>query len=471
MTVSSTTPWQAGPAHLRAVVVAVVAVAAALLFRSPTLLVLATPFAIVAVWSTAARPGDDPTLVGRIGPATVREGEATRWTGHLTDAGGVDHVVGVAPQRNWLELRPRSGVVVCDVGRSGGRDGEGRVDDPGGRAEPSTDTSGPALLPTTEVPAAAMSAASVVIPMRSIRWGRHDLGPVRVACVSPWGAFRWTARDVGHRVTTLPLPAVFDAAPSSHRTNGLVGLTRSARPGDGTEFAGLRPFQSGDRLRRINWRRSLRSGELHVTATYADQDTHVALFVDAQADFGDSGGIDGAASSIDTSVRAAGAIAEHFLLRGDRVSLRIFGSRAPASVAPASGRAHLRRILDALASIEPPMYRPLRSAAPRGDMVRGDALAIMLSPLVSSTALDWAISLTSHGLTVAVIDTLPADVHVSDDPATELAWRIRLLERRVEMRAVQQVGVPVLGWGGPGSLDPFLREVARRAAAPRMARR
>ncbi len=435
MTVSSTSPWQAGPAHLRAVLVAAVAVAASLLFRNPTLLVLATPFAIVAVWSTAARPGDDPTLLGRVGPTTVREGEATTWTGHLTDAGGIDHVVGVAPQRNWLELRPRSGVVVCDV-------------------------------PTT-----ATGTASVVIPMRSIRWGRHDLGPIRVACVSPWGAFRWTARDVGHRVTTLPLPAVFDAAPSSHRSDGLVGLTRSVRPGDGTEFAGLRPFQSGDRLRRINWRRSLRSGELHVTATYADQDTHVALFVDAQADFGDSGGIDGAASSIDTSVRAAGAIAEHFLLRGDRVSLRVFGSRVPASVAPASGRAHLRRILDALASIEPPTYRPMRDTAPRSDMVRGDALAIMLSPLVSTTALDWAISLTSHGLTVAVVDTLPADVHVSDDPDTELAWRIRLLERRVEMRAVQRVGVPVLGWDGPGSLDPFLRQVARRASAPRMARR
>ncbi|MEP1124314.1 MAG: DUF58 domain-containing protein [Ilumatobacter sp.] len=429
---SSTTPWQAGPAHLRAVVVGVVAVAGALLFRSPTLLVLATPFAIVAVWSTATRPARDPSLVGRVGPPTVREGEATTWTGQLTDAGGVDHVVGVAPLRNWLEPRPRSGVAVRDV---------------------------------------STVIASVAIPMRSIRWGRHDLGPIRVACVSTWGAFRWTARDVGHRVVTLPLPAVFDAAPSSHHSNGLVGLTRSARPGDGTEFAGLRPFQSGDRLRRINWRRSLRSGELHVTATYADQDTHVALFVDAQADFGDSGGIDGAASSIDTSVRAAGAIAEHFLLRGDRVSLRVFGSRVPASVAPASGRAHLRRILDALASIEPPTYRPLQRGAPRGDMVRGDALAIMLSPLVSSTALDWAISLASHGLTVAVIDTLPGDVHVSDDPSTGLAWRIRLLERRVEMRAVQRVGIPVLGWDGPGSLDPFLREVARRASAPRMARR
>jgi hypothetical protein len=70
-----------------------------------------------------------------------------------------------------------------------------------------------------------------------------------------------------------------------------------------------------------------------------------------------------------------------------------------------------------------------------------------------------------------VVDTLPEDVHVVDDPTAELAWRIRLLERRREIRTVQQVGVPVIAWHGPGSLDPFLREMARRSSAPRMARR
>jgi hypothetical protein len=95
----------------------------------------------------------------------------------------------------------------------------------------------------------------------------------------------------------------------------------------------------------------------------------------------------------------------------------------------------------------------------------------MLSPLISPVALERAISMASHGLSVAVIDTLPADVHANEDATTELAWRIRLLERSSEVRAVQQVGVPVIAWGGPGSLDPFLREIARRASAPRMTRR
>ena len=33
------------------------------------------------------------------------------------------------------------------------------------------------------------------------------------------------------------------------------------------KFASIRPFQAGDRLRRIHWPRSLRSGALHVTST------------------------------------------------------------------------------------------------------------------------------------------------------------------------------------------------------------
>lgn len=433
MTVRRTSPWQATPAHFRAVVIGVMGVAAALLFRAPILLVMATPFAFVAVWSSATRPGNVPTLVGRVAPSTVREGEATAWAGELSELSDVDHVIAFAPERPWLERRPRSGVATAAV-----RSGDSR--------------------------------STLSVPMRATHWGRHELGPTNVVAVSSWGAFRWLAVDRDHHVTALPLPEVFDAAPSRQRAKGLVGLNRSAQPGDGTEFSGVRPFRTGDRLRRINWGRSLRSNELHVTATYADQDTHVALFVDARADYGTSGGIDGAASSLDTTVRAAGAIAEYFLLHGDRVSLHVLDSRLPASVPPASGSRHLRRVLDVLAAVEPATNR-LRASRGAKAAVPSGALAIFLSPLISPAALERAISIASRGLSVAVVDTLPPDIHVDDDATTELAWRIRLLERHGEMRAIQQVGVPVVAWKGPGSLDPFLREIARRASAPRMSRR
>ena len=92
----------------------------------------------------------------------------------------------------------------------------------------------------------------------------------------------------------------------------------------------------------------------------------------------------------------------------------------------------------------------------------------MLSPLVSTTALERAVALARRGVMVLVVDTLAEDVVESEDEITAIAWRIRLLERSREIRIVQEVGVPVVRWQGPGSLDLFLRDVARRASAPRM---
>jgi len=57
----------------------------------------------------------------------------------------------------------------------------------------------------------------------------------------------------------------------------------------------------------------LRAGELYVTSTWADQDSRVMLLVDAHNDLGESGGLGREASSLDVTVRAAAAMAEHYL--------------------------------------------------------------------------------------------------------------------------------------------------------------
>ena len=75
-------------------------------------------------------------------------------------------------------------------------------------------------------------------------------------------------------------------------------------------------------------------------------------------------------------------------------------------------------------------------------------------------------------MTVVVVDTFPE--HLVDNPTSvyeALAWRMRLLSRGAEVRSLRLRGVPVVPWRGPGSLDQVLRDIARRASAPRMARR
>ena len=118
-----------------------------------------------------------------------------------------------------------------------------------------------------------------------------------MALTSPWAGYRWgPVLERGSEMTVLPASAPFDSAAEAPQPLGLVGANRSRRVGDGTEFAGIRPFHAGDRLRRINWRVSLRTGDLHVVTARGEEDSGVLLVVDALSDFGRSGGIGGGAS-------------------------------------------------------------------------------------------------------------------------------------------------------------------------------
>lgn len=458
--------WHPTASHVRAAAAGLILAVTGALVRRPDAIVLAAPLLAIAVWGAVRRPRHEPVVEQSLDHTTLREGEATRWRVTVRAA---DAASGNAGAADVSDRAPADGLdgVLDDVGLVLWAPPYAELDPPWGETAASLVRSRADGRRT-----GAAERAEAVITVRSTRWGRRGIGPARVVVSSPWAAFRWTNGNDGTRLlTTLPLPAVFDAAPPATHASGLVGLDRSVRPGDGSEFAGIRPFQAGDRLRRIHWPRSLRSGALHVTSTWADHDRHVVLVVDAANDVGDSDGIDGRASSLDTTVRAAGALAEHHLRRGDRVGLHVIGARGAVRVPTASGVHHLRRVLDALATIEP------------GQLARDDArlhlglgdgsLVMFLSPLVSETALQRAIALAGRGIAVVVVDTLPDGVTDDDpgDPFRALAWRIRLLERARELRAVQRAGVPVVRWRGPGSLDQVLRDLARRRRAPRVVRR
>lgn len=428
-----TSGWQPTAALVRGAACGLVLALVGILVRRVDLVVLAVPLLVVAAWSAWAKPEVEPVVTQSLDHPVLREGDATtlRITVDRADE-RIEDLASYLPMPRFAELDPAQGTVAG-------------TDD-------------------------------LSIAVRMTRWGRHAIAPAHVVAQSAWAGFRWTRDDdVPHSLVALPTPAVFDAVPPPALARGLVGLNRASRPGSGSEFAGIRPFQVGDRLRRIHWPRSLRTGTLHVTSTWAEEDRHVALVVDAYLEVGQSDGVDGRASSLDTAVRAAGAIAEHHLRRGERVSLQVLGARYRLHVPPASGVAHLRRILDRLTAVEPGGGDTAESRIRLG--IDPGALVVLLSPLVAATALERAIDWTARGFTVVVIDTLPAAVRhdapvlADDDPYRPLAWRIRLLERDREVRRVQRAGVPVVPWRGPGSLDEVLRGVHRRSRGPRMVQR
>lgn len=405
----------------------------------PDLLVLALPLAIVALWSVLVRPREIPEASVGLGSRSVREGEPSTWSVSLTLVPGLEDVIGRLEPSPFIDLSPASGVAMASA------------DDPARRDR---------------------DTLAVRLSWRSTRWGVRPVGPSLVGATSAWSAFCFGPLEFEPAsVSTVPAPAVFDAASPTPHPQGLVGLHRSARPGDGSEFAGIREFQPGDRLRRIHWPVSSRTGKLHVTSTYADEDTEVLLLIDAFNDLGPTGGIAGAASSLDVSVRAAAAVAEHYLRQGDRVGLRVIGAADVTRVPPRGGHRQLRRILDTLATIAPGTDRYEQSTR-AGYGVGAQSLVVALSPLVSTSALRQVVTLARRGLTVVVVDTLPPNLGApTDEPAMALAWRIRMLERAGEIARVSESGIPVVPWRGPGSLDVVLRQLGRRGSAARMGRR
>lgn len=421
--------WAPTAAHVRAVLLGGGALALGAILRRPDLIVIGVPLVVAAVWGQLTRPREDVTAKAQLAQSTLREGESTSLVVRVEPLPADCSGVMLLAETQWVQRNPPAGVA------------------------------------PVEGPVSAMG-------VRSMRWGVRPLGTVSIALTSPWGAFRCGPVDLPDlTTTTLPVPAVFDASAPTPHPRGIVGINRSARPGAGSEFNTIREFQPGDRLRRIHWPVSLRTGRLHVTSTFADEDAHVVLLIDAFSDLGPREGIDGRPTSLDVTVRAAGALADHFLRAGDRLTLRTVGAADIPPLGVGSGTHHLRRVLETLARIEPASERrddgrrAIRGLDPLG-------LVLVLSPLIEPTMVELTTTLASRGLTTVVIDTFPEHLTATpDDPYQALAWRIRLLSRQAQVGAIISRGVPVVPWRGPGSLDSVLRDVAHRASAPRMVRR
>ncbi|WP_404381756.1 DUF58 domain-containing protein [Knoellia locipacati] len=472
--------WRPTPAHARAIVVGLLLLGVGAIMRRPDAVALGTPLAVVAVWSQLRRPTASPVMHAWLRHSVLREGQTTAWTATIEPGPGVEDVGMVVTETDFTRYTPASqsvavggvagagagastGAGAGEVGGGSGADGGGGV----GGADRQLD-----------------------IACQSTRWGLRRLGPATCAVSGPFGAHVWQPGPVdAPPVPTVPLPEAFSARSPAPDPDGLVGRSRSRHHGDGSELADVRAFRFGDRLRRIHWPVSVRTGELHVTTTYADEDSEILLLVDAMQDLGRSTGFEGEGSSLDNGVRAAAAVAEHYLRAGDRVGLQVLGAHQSPRLAPGLGTNQLRRILDLLARVRVADGGVVDEKRLRGQLlhpVSAGTLVVFLTPAVSVQVLAHAAQLARRGTSTIVVDTLPRAMTTGDltdeqlaglvpeqsvSPSARLAWRLRLLERSREVARTRLSGVPIVPWVGPGTLDLVMRDIARQRRSPRVVTR
>ena len=436
--------WTPTKALGRAILVCSVLLLIAVLTGRYDFVVLAVPFAIGTAISMARRPECVPVVeVAAIDPRFPEGGQVTAAVciGN-PDRVRLDLVVVRMRMAKWVWLRFGERPYAATVGRK----------------------------------------AVVELPLRgrAVRWGRHALGPTVVHAVASDGLLLsdpLVAPELWLKV--YPVIEPFRAGEAMPRAAGLVGSHRSRKPGEGGELAGVRPFAPGDRLRRIDWRVSLRARQLHVVATLSDRDAEVALLLDVLHDAGQSGGIDGESSVLDTTVRAAAGIAEHYLQRGDRVS--IVGNGAPARmVRAASGRRQYLMILEWLMEVAPTAAaseREVEGTRPpevlrdvlNPQRISPNALVIVLTPLLDPRSAKMIAALARGGRFVVAVDTLGTEVSSRGTGKwAELANDLWKLERDNVIGQLREHGVPVVAWAGTGSLDQVLRDVTRMAASPKV---
>ena len=184
-----------------------------------------------------------------------------------------------------------------------------------------------------DVPAAGAVSAQLQVPAE--RRGRVPLSRFVVATRHPMGLFRaWAVVHSEQHAIAWPAPAERGRTPPGVETD--TGGAQDRARGD-HDFAGLRPYQSGDPLRRIAWKAYARGQGLH-TKQYAGTDVVSHLF--------DWDSLPALGTEARLSQLCRWVIEAHE--RGEAFGLRLPGTE----IEPNVGTGHRERCLNALALYE-----------------------------------------------------------------------------------------------------------------------
>lgn len=414
------------PTHalLRAVVVGGVGALAGAILHRLDLVVIVTPLLVYAAWSVLR--GRPAWARAGLAPATadMHEGESVEFRTDVPP--GLVATVVVAPPEQ-ARLDPVRGAVVTT--------GTG-------------------------------------VSFEPLLWGRYDLGPALVALTDEIGAWRLLDQAAPVRIRVRPASSRLVGASGITHPTGIAGVHRSGERGSGTELADVREFVPGDRLRRVNWKVSSRTGRLHVTETFQERDTDVLIVVDSLSVIAGAPRPDGEAgsSSLDATVRAIAAVALHYVGFGDRVGVHDLGT-AIGPIRSGTGPRQIRIVVDRLSQVRRDV-RPVRRVNPVHSLVPG-TLVFVCSPLLEPSVVDELVRLRRLGGEVVVVDTLPEELGRSRLPgrdADRLAegWAMRRIGHDTTVLQLRGAGIPVTPWQGPGSLAGILLAMEHARSAPRM---
>jgi uncharacterized protein (DUF58 family) len=268
-----------------------------------------------------------------------------------------------------------------------------------------------------------------------------------------------------------PRPEVIRQLVRPADTQAFAGNEVSRLRGDGIEFADVRQFVPGDRVRRINWRVSARRGDLHVNEMRPERNADVVIFLDSFSDLGEDT-LAPSGTTLDLGVRAAAALARSYLLRRDRVGLIGFGGTL-RWLRPEMGSRQLYRLAESLLDTEATFSYAWKGleVIPR-QTLPPKSVVVALTPLLDDRSLKALLDLRGRGHDLSVIEVSPLPfVRPGHRESERLAFRLWEMEREVLRARFLALGVPVVTWRRGEPIEACLATAAvfrRRARLVRV---
>jgi uncharacterized repeat protein (TIGR01451 family) len=313
---------------------------------------------------------------------------------------------------------------------------------------------GPARVATALRPGAAVAFEYAVRASR----GEHEWEALTAIARNPSGSReRTTAIDPADpaRITCTPELGAGGDLPLRGLTTRYHGRMPTDVGGAGVEFHATREYRRGDPLKRVDWNRRARTGELATVDLREERAATVVLLIDAR-ESAYAAPEPAAETAVEAGVSAAGQAFRALLDGGDRVGVAALGP-VDCWLAPGSGTAHAARGRETLAT------DPALAPTPSGERfyrslwfrrfrrrLPGDAQVLFFTPLVDDAAASIARRIDAHGHLVTV---LSPDVTAAGTPGERLVR----LERRERLRELRSAGIRAVEWGD----DSFPVAVAR----------
>lgn len=192
----------------------------------------------------------------------------------------------------------------------------------------------------------------------SPRRGAFRFGPVDLQA---WRDGGWFRRQVSlaapREVAVFPNIVAIKRIQLTLRRGlrAMAGLRRARPPGASTAFAGLRDYVRGDDVRRISWTATARRDHPVVTEMEAERGQQVMIVLDCgRLMTAPAGELD----KLDHAINAALMLAWVAQAYGDRVGLMTFDDHVTGFLKPERGSAQLRRLTEALYSVEARYVEP-----------------------------------------------------------------------------------------------------------------